>query len=907
MRDEPDDNYIEANISLSDEEDDISFFTSNGVTSDIDAPPRNEIYDQPMGINEVFDGSSELSTEAFPALNSSRDEENLFQPDQGTMKDEAEFSSHTVDPKPPGSSINGVYKPPKPEDGQQNSFPEQNKTSLPRRQRGNSNDRSRMRAEEICHDNFIFVPKFDYHYTESGDIKSEIEEWFLYEDNDMFSSFKLQYVNLHTTGKDFSTCQLACSTTNSADWVFLSNEEKTTLLSSHIDQLKSSDDVTRRSSVACLAYIALGGYGNVLSTSDHIQQIRRNTKFLWEHGAIKPLYQLLIELINKKVPETLFDFDDNSNETPDYSQNFSGTIDDELLNTLTILYIILENHRNNPDFARDIDALDPPLLQFFISAIGRLRWGVSGDLPLRNMFLFFWKALLCLFGDSKKMENTKSYMRQKFNLPDQVDSDEVTASPLDYHAFRQDIISRYPAYVPPSSTLPDTFENTQSMAHYIEIPRPVHAQPSNNALPIPTVHIATPAPSPPASPAIAAGQKLKKSVFMTNQSFPFIHPTDDNVPQSIIEASELFAVRVRTTPEMVQLWEERDRFMQQERGWITTQKSQPKVKAKHKSVAEAIVLDRIEELYIGTISQLNSFILVVLKFILASISFTSSEGHIDTYYLQHQGSGIPQRAKEISLKAVSSVLDLLTSWYKISHVVKFEYISTLLFDSRYYLLVFKYFYLHTPLESALQISDNPRHGFFHFASHFSDSWDSTMPPPQMPAPPLSPGEAQFCEEVRVFSNRYFYTTINLVRVLRRIITGKTQRIIIVAELPPMTLRKALSIYQRDVWEVVLEIFKEQVPFNGRKWKYNNMILVSAIYMHCKTKLRDDWLVGGDVNQELDDAHSQEIAIRALIQFYNDRIRDEAIKAKETVATALTQEPDFFSLELEALSLNSAMP
>lgn len=234
--------------------------------------------------------------------------------------------------------------------------------------------------------------------------------------------------------------------------------------------------------------------------------------------------------------------------------------------------------------------------------------------------------------------------------------------------------------------------------------------------------------------------------------------------------------------------------------------------------------------------------------------------------------------------------------------MKFEYLSTLLFDSRYYLLVFKYFYLHTPLESALQIPDDPLQGFFHCTSLLSDIWDNSCPPPKTPAAPMTQGEAQFCEEIKVFSHRYFQSTINLVRVLQRIITGKTQRIIIVAELPPTTLKKALSIYQKDIWEIVLGIFKEEAPFNGRKWKYNNMNLVSAIYLHCKTKLRDDWLISGDVNQEVDDAHSQEIAIRALIQFYNNRLRDEANGTQEHSQLS-NRELDFFSLELESLSLD----
>lgn len=105
---------------------------------------------------------------------------------------------------------------------------------------------------------------------------------------------------------------------------------------------------------------------------------------------------------------------------------------------------------------------------------------------------------------------------------------------------------------------------------------------------------------------------------MTNQSFPFIHPTDGNIPQSIVEASELFHSRIHTTPGMVQLWEERDKFMQQERGWV------PAPREKHdfqESEEQEVILERIEKLYIDAMPHINSFILVLLKFLLANMSF----------------------------------------------------------------------------------------------------------------------------------------------------------------------------------------------------------------------------------------------------------------------------------------------
>jgi hypothetical protein len=148
----------------------------------------------------------------------------------------------------------------------------------------------------------------------------------------------------------------------------------------------------------------------------------------------------------------------------------------------------------------------------------------------------------------------------------------------------------------------------------------------------------------------------------------------------------------------------------------------------------------------------------------------------------------------------------------------------------------------------------------------------------------------------------------MLKILRRIIKQKTQRIIVVGELPSDTLKKALAIYQKEVWKLVLDVFKEQVPFNGRKWKYSNMDLVSAIYLHCKTKLRDDWLVGTDAGAEVNDAYPQEVALRSLVQFYNDRMyTDKVLDMTGEFSHSMenSNENDIFAQEIEALSLDSS--
>lgn len=118
---------------------------------------RDDAFEQSIKLNNVYQGntvdSAELSTEAFPVFNPTIDDEIPFEPDQGTTKDEAEFSSHIREPATNGASQNVKSG----QSEQPNAFPDLNKTALPRRQRGNSNDRSRMRAEEICQENYNFV------------------------------------------------------------------------------------------------------------------------------------------------------------------------------------------------------------------------------------------------------------------------------------------------------------------------------------------------------------------------------------------------------------------------------------------------------------------------------------------------------------------------------------------------------------------------------------------------------------------------------------------------------------------------------------------------------------------------------------------------------------------------------
>ena len=217
------------------------------------------------------------------------------------------------------------------------------------------------------------------------------------------------------------------------------------------------------------------------------------------------------------------------------------------------------------------------------------------------MFLLFWKSLLLVFGGIKEIDETKQATREL--TEDGKAKDAITASPLDYHVFRQEITSKYPAYIPPQPVIPLEAEQTSLLPPLPNhptrnngsngiVPGPPNPQAGGASILHQPVHIATPAPSPPPSPGVG-GKGGKKQNYQTNQNFPFMYPPLDatsnsaggkglaglqdalvgrkwegsDVPASILEAGEIFSTRVRMTRATRQLWEEREKFLRFERGW----------------------------------------------------------------------------------------------------------------------------------------------------------------------------------------------------------------------------------------------------------------------------------------------------------------------------------------------------
>lgn len=464
---------------------------------------------------------------------------------------------------------------------------------------------------------------YDYVYTDMGPIEEEVDEWFLY-------NF-WEWARLSRAMKDFDVAWTKMFGEDKT-WDSVGDENREKFVRNAVDRLQvSTDSAARTEAVGPLLYVVLGRWVETVkvaslpnladhkvksaATKEQLDAMKAGVKLLAKCGGIPPMWGAL-----RKAFEPFWE-DDGEVGNIMHSDELML-----LMHLMTIMYISLQTTLDDPeDMAlvhKELLALNPNLVHFMLHATAKLRWDDRNILPQTQVgsttfgipiaanqhrmlmssqvFLLFWKSLLLVFGGTKHIAEAKKATAE--TLSDIKDKEIITASPLDYHVFRQEITSKYPSYIPPQCVIPLEAEQTSILPPLPNHPTRNNGQ--NGILPGPPnqsasasilhqpVHIATPAPSPPPSPGVG-GKGGKKQNYQTNQNFPFMYPPLDatsnsaggkggaglqdllvgrkwegsDVPASIIEAGELFSTRTRMTRATRQLWEERERFLKFERGW----------------------------------------------------------------------------------------------------------------------------------------------------------------------------------------------------------------------------------------------------------------------------------------------------------------------------------------------------
>lgn len=455
---------------------------------------------------------------------------------------------------------------------------------------------------------------YDYVYTDMGPLEEEIDEWFVY---NFWQWVRLNSANraFHSAwGRAFAGTQTISDHGSGADhqikWEDVSWEDKKQFVKAALDEMQKTGDKTARDEgIGALTYLILGRWtetvkpGSLPRVYGDGGKSVRSAATKAQLGAMKEGVQLLAECGGIK---TVWDamraaFEPVWSDEP--QQNLPLLVE-ELNHLMTIMFMAIQEALDDPDGLATVRsallALNPSLVHFMLHATARLRWDEAGALPQTQIFVLFWKSILVVFGGTKEIAETKKAVAEMIT-DDNKEKEVITASPIDYHVFRQEITSKYPAYIPPQPVIPLEAEQTSILP---QLPNhPVRNKGANDLIPAQgqsggasilhqPVHIATPAPSPPPSPGVG-GKGGKKQNYQTNQNFPFMYPPLDatsnsaggkggaglqdllvgrkwegsDVPASILEAGELFSKRVRMTRATRQLWDERERFLKFERGW----------------------------------------------------------------------------------------------------------------------------------------------------------------------------------------------------------------------------------------------------------------------------------------------------------------------------------------------------
>lgn len=889
---------------------------------------------------------------------------------------------------------------------------------------------------------------YAFAYDDAARFEEELDEWFSY-------TAEEQALLQHTHAA-FSRAWPAFHAPSTApDWEAATDAQQTAFLRNLLAACAHDDPEIRRPMLGALLYLLLGCWHETAGlphaspslpadegdrhTAYHAagrqaSLIKRNVRLLHANNGVPVIVNALCLLLATAGNAGV----DAHTVAEAATQDTIEAEKREIWCAMTAVYVILEvarcEERTEADLTLRTAILEldkPGLLMVLVDVVAKLRWDESISLPLYKIVLLLWKTLLVTLGGLAEVTRAKDFVKEdSLETADEKGHPLITASPLDYHLFRQEISSKYPAYNPPPPLFPLEPENNSILPPLKNHPNRVAGNhvfgsglgdSSSNSTSIlhQPVHIATPAPSPPPSPAGPGGKGGKKQNYQTNQMFPFLYPPLDessnklggkgstdlqdvlvgrkwegaDIPASILEAAELFSQRMKATRAMKQLWQERVAFMKYERGWtgpeddldINPLSLDPKQEDAQPfsfppgSVEERMAL--VEAFYRNSLHNLQSLIIVLIKAILAHVTAlvtqsSGANGLQSSFQFQENQNGTASRpdmegsnghstssvatneeldairTQEILDKAVTGTLILILKWFKVSHVLKFEYITQLLVDSSYVPLILKLLQLQE-IEKLVNVkSEQEELNFFHYchahsrnalvdedSSHRDDNGrsgdsdedeeDNAVPPPirlsrvdandsngdsSPPPPPLQPPEVDELgfptnelpkEPITNFSWRTFFTSINYLRIMQKVCKNKAHRnLMLVSYKSSQFLRKSLKVPQPELRLYTLKLFKNQVPYCGRKWRQSNMRVITAVYLHCRPELRDDWLAGSDVDAEVDESVPLEQALRSLTHWHNLKRYPESLGAKPGV---LQEEQDFFRNELDKMDWGDEVP
>ncbi|KAG2183116.1 hypothetical protein INT44_006097 [Umbelopsis vinacea] len=709
--------------------------------------------------------------------------------------------------------------------------------------------------KKLLHDDFV--------YADSDDTIQEINEFFNY-----------------TEVAGYSEHRNIFQERISEDWDTLSVREKKSYIQYLLNDLEQSSAKARLEAGKQILYIAQGNFGDLESfdyTGDdveqHLEKIKANNSLLQQSGALPVVYSALRKACEEHNSRHLGNIQD---------------INDEIEIFLTILFMLLETLRHDENFATDLDNLDPPLIVFLFGVISQLREKNLKMFPVKKLLLVVWKTMLVSFGGREEIERTHNIIRQYFSLPEVKFQGTITRStPLDLHAFSQEIVTKYPTY-----TLPPFPGHVQRP----ELIKPSSALQSlltgnHGSSPNPPSLVATSKAQGNAGKSGTSPQQTKRvnGYSQNGHKEPLVLPFsswDMDVPRSIQEAGEMYTEHMYVSLATLQILWERERgikmwpMQDDENGYEFIVRASQHLKSSQASeqpfsspeMMDAFRrLSTVESLYVSfffgggkaIVPNLQNIIIVLLKLLLATV--TPYNG-VNPNMNGHSGgneTGQEKMNNASEAKHTTQPQDIEEANNK--HVLKFENVSQLLVDSGCLLLILKILGLQDMAATLQEQTEGQEYSFMNYWSRERRKAHHTYDASKTPLP------ESHSQNLRQTNWRNMFWSINFLRILQKLTKRKTHRIMLLVQYKSSAILKRLLKVSHPMLELyTLKVLKSQVPYLGRKWRSSNMRIITAIYLTCRPALREEWMTGLESDSDIEESAVQESNLRSLIKAYHTR-------------------------------------
>lgn len=618
-------------------------------------------------------------------------------------------------------------------------------------------------------------------------------------------------------------------------WNQLTEQDKKLCIQQIMDSLESEDK--RDCSLKSVAYISLGAYGELAGQdkAEHLETIKYNNRLLFGLDIVSTMKQLL--------NQTCYTIEVSS------SADIVNSACKEVDVCLTILYLITISNRQSSILLQETQ-----LVEFLFELVVRLKEHFTKAFPLKKLMLNVWKILLFTLGDlNEEYDILKKDIRKVCGLPIYQDKEKtMKCTPEDLHAFYNQTIYRYPTFTPKKplgKELQNPFTITPSKK-LIELMGLVE-ETSKIELPFQTLF---PSKNPISQQQQQGAKDDNSSKINEINILPFT-ASGSMIPHSLSEANRIWLNHLYISVADYQIIHEREKGVNRWQHWKKQQHEADcsyddewdHIIAEKLPERHRIKLDYIEKLYKSIVPYFQNIVVVLLKLLLSTM-FSGKDKEAEIM----EDVNIT-RNRETTSKAATSILLLLLKWFKVSHILKFEYLAQNLIDSGCMLLILKLLGMQEIASLTSRKTDDDSQSFFGYTQK------------------VKPKDEEDGEDKEYTNKRNLCWTINLLRILQMLSKRKTQRILLLVQYKSsVIIKKLLKVGHPTVDLYALKNLKSQVPFLGRKWRSTNMKTISSIYSHCLTSLNDDWLSTPDGPVDTEDTTIKEKHLRTLIRLYNGK-------------------------------------